>query len=476
MSSATIPQGAQRAVDLAFESNPDMPLREELPVSGELPRWLKGQLLRNGPGRWKFDAREVSHWFDGMSLVHSFEIADGRVQYMSRFIESRAYKEFRSTGELSMSEFGSDPCRTRFQRIQSVFRPQLTDNPAINAYKFGEQYIALSETPMAYEFDPKTLETVGIAYTNPDMFATAHPHLDGASGEMLNLSGKFGPRSSQSFFRLEPNTLAAKRIAKLIRRRPTYQHSFGLSGRWLIFTEFPFRVDPLDILRTGRPFIENFEYHPEEGTTITLIDRETGELGGEWQADAGFCFHHVNAWEEGEDVVVDLCRFDDASIVENLYLEKIREGDYPKDGGAYLHRYRLKPGADRAEEHRVSDEAIELPRINYKANNCRPYSFVYGVGMGPEGGVPFDRLVKIDARTGSSTVWHEQNCLVGEPVFISDPDGVAEDDGVLLSLALDGDAGRSMLLVLDARDMSELARAEISRAVPPGFHGNFVRG
>jgi carotenoid cleavage dioxygenase-like enzyme len=32
-----------------------------------------------------------------------------------------------------------------------------------------------------------------------------------------------------------------------------------------------------------------------------------------------------------------------------------------------------------------------------------------------------------------------------------------------------------MLLVLDAGDMTELARAEISRAVPPGFHGNFVR-
>jgi carotenoid cleavage dioxygenase-like enzyme len=250
-----------------------------------------------------------------------------------------------------------------------------------------------------------------------------------------------------------------------------------MSERWLILTEFPLRINPLDVLRTGRPFIENFEFHPEEGTSITLIDRETGELGGQWQADPGFCFHHVNAWDEGDNVVVDLCRFDDASIVENLYLEKIREGDYPDDDGAYLHRYVLKPGAERAEEHRVSEEPIELPRINYKRNNCRPYSYVYGVGVTPGGaGVPFDRLVKIDATTGESIVWQEDNCLMGEPVFISDPDGTAEDDGVVLSLGLDGDRERSMLLVLDARDMTELARAEISRAVPPGFHGNFVRG
>ncbi|MGK2878591.1 MAG: carotenoid oxygenase family protein [Solirubrobacterales bacterium] len=475
MATTTSPDQTQHAVELAFESHHDMPQRTELPVRRELPTWLSGQLLRNGPGRWKFDGAEVNHWFDGMSMVHSFEIEDGRVHYMNRFIESRAYKEFRSSGELKLQEFASDPCRTRFQRIQSIFRPQVTDNPAINAFKFGEQYIALSETPMAYEFDPKTLETVGVAYENPDLFATAHPHLDGATGEMINISCNFGARSSQSFFRLEPNTLVQKRIAKLIRKHPTYQHSFGMSGRWLIFTEFPFSVNPLDILRSGRPFIENFEFKPEEGTRITLIDRDSGEIGGEWTAEPGFCFHHVNAWEDGEDVVVDLCRFDDASIVENLYLEAIRKGEYPEDASAYLHRYRLKPGAERAEEHRVSEEPIELPRINYRENNCRPYSCVYGVGMAPGTGVPFDRLVKIDATRGSSTVWQEDDCLVGEPVFVAAPNAKSEDDGVLLSLALDGRLGRSMLLVLDARDMTELARAEVSRAVPPGFHGNFVR-
>lgn len=462
------------AIALAFESRDDMPQRTELPVQGEIPAWLSGQLLRNGPGRWKFDGQEVNHWFDGMSLVHSFEVQDGRVHYMNRFIESRAYREFRDSGELKLSEFASDPCRTRFQRIQSLFRPQVTDNPAINAYKFGDRYIALSETPMAYEFDGATLDTVGVAYENPDMFATAHPHLDGANGDMINLSCKLGARSSQSFFRVTPGDLAMKRIAKLARRRPTYQHSFGMSARWLIFTEFPFSVDPLEILRTGRPFIENFRFRPEEGTRITLIDQQTGKIGGEWSAEPGFCFHHVNAWEEGDEVFVDLCRFDDPSIVENLYLSEVRKGEYPTESNPYLHRYKLTPGSERAEEWRVSEEPIELARINYRANNSKPYRHVYGVGMGE--GVPFDRLVKIDAETGGSIVWSEPDQLCGEPVFVSAPDAQAEDDGVVLSLVLDGEAQRSMLLILDARDMSELARAEISRPVPPGFHGNFVRG
>lgn len=463
----------QNAVALAFTSADEMPQRTELPVRGEIPTWVAGQLLRNGPGRWGFDGKEVNHWFDGLALVHSFDVEDGRVHYMNRFIESRAYREFRDSGELKFSEFASDPCRTRFQRIQSIFRPQVTDNPAINAFKFGERYIALSETPMAYEFDGETLDTLGVAYENPDLFATAHPHMDFASGEMINLSCKLGARSSQSFFSVDPKSLKSSRIAKLHRSKPTYQHSFGMSERWLIFTEFPFNVNPLDILRSGRPFIENFNFRPEDGTPITLVDRKTGEIGGRWMAEPGFCFHHVNAFEDGEDVVVDLCRFDTPAIIENLYLDIARTGEYPAEANPYLHRYRLKPGEQVAEETRLSDEPIELPRINYGANNCKPYRYAYGIGMGDEH--PFDRLVKIDAESGESIVWHESDVLAGEPVFVAAPGAHAEDDGVVLSLALDGKAERSMLLVLDARDMTELARAEISRAVPPGFHGNFTR-
>ena len=35
-------------------------------------------------------------------------------------------------------------------------------------------------------------------------------------------------------------------------------------------------------------------------------------------------------------------------------------------------------------------------------------------------------------------------------------------------------AGNSFLLVLDARDLSELARAEAPHHIPFGFHGQFA--
>ena len=61
------------------------------------------------------------------------------------------------------------------------------------------------------------------------------------------------------------------------------------------------------------------------------------------------------------------------------------------------------------------------------------------------------------------------------PVFVREPGTEAEDAGVVLSVVLDANAGRSFLLVLDAGSFDELARAEAPHHIPFGFHGQFFR-
>ena len=60
-------------------------------------------------------------------------------------------------------------------------------------------------------------------------------------------------------------------------------------------------------------------------------------------------------------------------------------------------------------------------------------------------------------------------------MFVAEPGADAEDAGVLLSIVLDGERGNSFLLVLDARDLGELARVEVPHHIPFGFHGQFAR-
>ncbi len=45
---------------------------ERLTVSGQLPSWLSGTLVRNGPAKFEVGAQSFRHWFDGLSMLHRF--------------------------------------------------------------------------------------------------------------------------------------------------------------------------------------------------------------------------------------------------------------------------------------------------------------------------------------------------------------------------------------------------------------------
>ncbi len=444
---------------------------DSLPFSGRLPSWLEGSLIRTGPARFEAGERSYEHWFDGQAMLHRFGFGSGAVSYASRFLETRAFAATEK-GEVGLSEFATDPCRTLFGRAMAMFSPQFSDNCNVNLVQLGERFIAMTETPIPMQFDPETLAAAGVAFEPPGMLTTAHPHLDRASGGLLNYATQLGPRNSYRFFLLEPDSEAPRAIASLPVKRPAYMHSFGLTERYLVLAEFPFTVNPLRLASGREPFIRNFRWEPERGTRVTLIERDGGEAHPPLTTDPFFSFHHVNAYEQDDDVVIDMSAYADAGLIDDLYLDRLRSG-----GGiarSELRRVRVRPGDGSISSERLLDTDLELPRINYGRCSERPYRYVWGVGVGESGW--FERIVRADLESRSSTEWVESGCSPGEPVFIARPGGEAEDDGVLLSVVLDAETARSFLLVLDARDLGELARAEAPHHIPFGFHGQFSRG
>src|SRR5205085_5559519 len=140
---------------------------DELDLEGELPAWLAGSLLRTGPARWDLGGQTVNHWFDGLAMLHRFTIAGGRVSYANRFLRSRAFAAADRDGRLAFREFATDPCRSAFQRVQSLFDPGLTDNGSVNVAQVMGKWVAMTETPLPVAFDPDTLETFGVADKPP---------------------------------------------------------------------------------------------------------------------------------------------------------------------------------------------------------------------------------------------------------------------------------------------------------------------
>lgn len=454
-------------------------LREEisldrLPVQGSVPTWLSGSLLRNGPAQFEVGQQHYRHWFDGLAMLHRFSFHEGEVSYANKFLQSPAYKKARESGKISYGEFASDPCRSIFQRVTSAFSAESGDNANVNINKIGEAFVALTEIPLPIEFDPKTLETVRIIRHDDKVsgqHSTPHPHYDAEQHAGVNSITSFGARSSYNIYTIADGSTQRTLIGSIPVQKPGYIHSFGITEHYVILVEFPLVVNPLDMLISGKPFIENFQWKPEQGARFFVMRKEDGEVVKSYRGEAFFAFHHINAFERGNEIVVDIAAMPDATIIDSLYLEKVTGPKESTPGGA-LTRYTLPLEGSEITAEVITDEAIELPRINYECNNGRDYQFAYGVGMNKERPNDFiNQLVKIDVKAKTARRWYEEGCYPGEPVFVAAPGASAEDEGVVLSVVLDGEKGNSFLLVLDAASFRELARAEVPHHIPFGFHG-----
>jgi carotenoid cleavage dioxygenase-like enzyme len=469
------PTGANTFFSLGVARNQKCYSLRDVPVTGTFPAWLEGNYIRNGPGMFQVDGKRMNHWFDGMGALHSFNIAQGKIDYLCKYIDCGSYRAAADTGALRYSEFATDPCRSLFKKVQSYVFPSLpnmTDNPKIHVARIGQRYMALGETPMQVEFDPETLEKVGVDEIAPGSFAyktTAHPHFEG--NEAFNLVVKFG---MQSHYRIHDMVKKGKALASVPVSKPAYLHGFGMSKKYFIIAAGPLVVVPIHLLFWKRPYIENHRWLPQEGGSIWVIDRATGKVKAQFETDPFFSFHHVNAWEEGEELVMDLNAYEDASIVQRYYLNELEKPDLQLPAGKIV-RYRMNLRTRRLNTTLLSDACIELPRIDYwRYNTCKDYRYVYGVSVHPEHPTGFyNSLVKIDSITGANRYWRQDGCHPGEPCFVPRPGGSKDDDGLLLSIVLDTFNGNSFLLALNAETLEEVARATVPEPVVYGFHAEF---
>jgi beta,beta-carotene 9',10'-dioxygenase len=242
-----------------------------------------------------------------------------------------------------------------------------------------------------------------------------------------------------------------------------------MTERYLIVAEFPLVVNPLRLLLSGQPFIRNYRWEPDRGVRFHVVEKEWGRVIRTARAAAFFAFHHVNAFEKGDDVVVDIVTNPDPAVIDQLYVDRLRSAS-PVAATGKLTRFRIS-SAEEVPDERLSEVPIEFPRFAYRRLAGRPYRYVYGAGNEvPDNFI--DSLVKLDLDRGTASSWHEEGCYPGEPVFVAAPGAANEDDGVILSVVLDTRKAASFLLILDAATFGELARAEVPHPIPFGFHGN----
>lgn len=449
---------------------------EQIPLefTGSIPDWLQGTFVRNGPINVKVNGVEQCHWLDGLAMLHAFRMDQGKIFYTNQFLKTDAYETVFKKESLSYLGFACDPCHVRFRKLFSFFFPTDTKipNANINVTKLADQYVALYETPLPVVFDPKTLKTLGLfdyqdQLPHDNCWESAHPH-DSLDGSMINYIVEYGYHSFYTIYVINKGEKGRRIIAKVPVDKPSYMHSFSLTENFILLTQYPLRVNPLKFMLSGKPFIKNYYWDETLGTEFLLIDRKSGQVHSRYKTASFFAFHHVNAYEKGNEVILDIIQYPDAAIIDTL-------SDPLFDAETSLVRYTLTKNSENVKKEVLYKATIELPRINSNYDS-KPYKYAYFSNPAdPKSADDTRPIYKWDHSTNRYQTWQEIGCYPGEPVFAAAPNGSKEDDGVILSIVIDERNKGSFLLIIDATSFKEIGRAKTPYLIPKGLHGKFFK-
>ncbi|XP_068152900.1 carotenoid isomerooxygenase [Drosophila tropicalis] len=309
-------------------------------LSGHIPNWLNGSLLRNGPGSWKVGDMTFGHLFDCSALLHRFAIRDGRVTYQNRFVDTETLRKNRAAQRIVVTEFGTasvpDPCHTIFDKFAAIFRPDSgTDNSMISIYPFGDEYYTFTETPFMHRINPCTLATEGRICTTDFVGVinhTSHPHIV-PSGTVYNLGTtmtKSGPAYTIICF---PNGHQMFEDAHVVatlpcrwKLHPGYMHTFGLTEHYFVIVEQPLSVSLTEYIKSqlyNQNLSACLKWYEDKPTLFHLIERSTGKLVQSFESEAFFYLHIINCFEQDEHVIVDICCYKNPEMINCMYLEAI---------------------------------------------------------------------------------------------------------------------------------------------------------
>jgi len=253
---------------------------------------------------------------------------------------------------------------------------------------------------------------------------------------------------------------------------PPYVHAFALTERHAVVPEASvgvnFRRLLLGIPR-GATFLDAIELR-ESPARFHILDRTTGEHVTAVRTDPFFIYHFANAYEDDEAVVVDCVAFADEAAITGLTVSNLGSPDPDLPRGDVV-RFRLPIDGGQAGCECLLRGPVEFPSINYSRYNGRAYRYTY-LAATDYGSLP-TAVAKVDLAGPTTVRWSEPGVHPGEPLFVPAPSPAAEDDGILLLLALDTRAERSAILCLDADTLAERARAYLPHPLPYGFHGQF---
>jgi carotenoid cleavage dioxygenase len=430
----------------------------DLEVKGEIPRELNGRYFRNTANP---QTGYTEHWFIGDGMLHGVELKDGKASwYRNRWVRTPMFEHpgvDRLTLALDKEKFTFD------------FAVSAANTHVIG---HGGKILALEEGSFPYELT-KELDTVGPYNFGGKLSGpyTAHPKFCPDTGEMLGFG--YAPIPPYlTYFRIDAqgNMVQSTEITVT---GPTMMHDFAATRNHAIFMDLPAVFDMELAMQGGMPIRWSDDYPARFG----IMPREGTDDQVKWfDVNPCYCFHTLNAFEDGDEVVVYGMRVPEIwrGSADMDMVTKTAPEDMPR-----LHEWRFNMTSGSVKERYLDDDASEFPRIRQSVQG-HPMRFGYSLGGDPdsESAGMGGQVNKYDLSKGGTKEVHKfpSGHEPGESVFVPREGGTAEDDGYLMTFVWKPETDTSYMVILDAANVSAapLAEIQIPRRVVSGFHSSWI--
>ncbi|XP_049404339.1 carotenoid cleavage dioxygenase 8 homolog B, chloroplastic isoform X1 [Solanum stenotomum] len=492
----------------------------ELVVEGELPLWLNGTYLRNGPGQWHIGDYNFRHLFDGYATLVRLHFENGRLIMGHRQIESDAYKAAKSSNKICYREFSEVPKPDNFlsyigDMAKLLSGASLTDNANTGVVKLGDgRVVCLTETIKgSIVIDPNTLDTIGkFEYSDSlgGLIHSAHPVV--TDSEFITLIPDL-INPGYLVVRMEAGTNERKYIGRVSCRggpAPGWVHSFPVTENYVIVPEMSLRYCAQNLLKAEPTPLYKFEWHPDSKAFVHVMCKASGNIVASVEVPLYVTFHFINGYEEKDEdgrvtaVIADCCEHSaDTTILDKLRLENLRSFN-GKDvlPDARVGRFRIPlDGSPYGELEAALDpnehgKGMDMCSIN-PAYLGKKYRYAYACGAKRPCNFPntltkvsffffflqllllhdqiiiTDNILQIDLFDKKAKNWYDEGAVPSEPFFVARPGATEEDDGVVISMISDKN-GEGYALILDGSTFEEIARANFPYGLPYGLHGCWV--
>jgi len=457
---------------------------------GTIPTELEGTLYRNGPGRLERGGHWVHHPFDGDGMITALRFAGGKAELRNRFVRTEGFEAEEAAGKfLYRGVFGT---QKPGGVAANAFDLRLKNIANTHVVRLGDQLLALWEAAEPHALHPDSLETSGLSLLDGVLKKgeafSAHPRFDpGHHGapRMVTFGVKTGPRSTIRLmeFAVEDDAASGVKAGQLLSERRdsfggfAFLHDFAITPNWAVFLQNAIAFNPLPYVAGRKGAAQCLQSQPGGQAKFWLIPRDGGAFAGQKpriiDAPDGFVFHHLNAWEEGDAVVVESIFYADFPSIgpdddfRSVNFELLPEG--------LLEQCRINLSDGSVRSQRLSERCCEFAMVNPEREGL-PCRFAWmAVTERETGNDPLQAIKKLDLQSGERQLWSAApRGFVSEPLMVPRPGSSAEDDGWVLCLVWNGARCASDLVILDAASLAEVAVLELPLAVPHGLHGSWA--